>query len=82
MAGWILHLMVALPYCVSTVGIPLAMYSDDGAMCRTAMGSAGYPLEATYWVHCALFLIYVWMMLSITYYSFAKATFFKKIEVS
>jgi hypothetical protein len=77
--GWILHLIVALPYCVCTVGIPLAMYGEDkGEVCRNAMGPAGYALEAVYWTHCVLFLVYVWMMLSITYYSFAKATFFSK----
>ena len=75
--GWLLHLFVALPYCVCTVGIPMAMYGEDkGETCRTAMGPSGYALEAVYWTHCALFLVYVWMMLSITYYSFAKATFF------
>ena len=76
--GWILHLLVALPYCISTVGIPMAMYSADGTTCRASMGPAGIALEPVYWLHAALFLVYVWMMLSITYYSFAKATFFSK----
>lgn len=81
--GWIMHLLVALPYCVSTVAIPLAIFSDDGEDCRGEMGNMGYSMVAVYWTHCTLFLVYVWMMLSITYYSFAKATFFKSsIEVS
>jgi len=80
--GWLLHLIVAAPYCVSTVGIPVAMYSDEGTVCRTAMGGHGLALEAVYWLHCALFLCYVWMMLAITYFSFVKPTFFiKPIEV-
>ncbi|CAK0845802.1 unnamed protein product [Prorocentrum cordatum] len=73
--GWILHLVVALPYCISTVGIPVAMYSEQGEMCREAMGTTGYPLVAAYWTHCGLFMVYVWMMLSITYFSFLKPSF-------
>ena len=76
--GWILHLLVALPYCISTAGIPMAMYSAEGTTCRASMGSAGLTLEPVYWLHAAMFLVYVWMMLSITYYSFLKATFFGK----
>jgi len=79
--GWFLHLIVALPYVASTIAIPIVMYSDDGGVCRTAMGPAGYSLVAVYSTHCFLFLVYVWMMLSITYYSFAKATFFNKHSV-
>jgi len=74
--GWLLHLFVALPYCISTVGIPVVLYSDAGTTCRTAMGPGGLAVVAVYWTHCALFLVYVWMMLSITWYSFVKPTFF------
>jgi len=82
--GWVLHLLVALPYCISTVGIPVVIYSDPGKNCRVAMGPSGFTLVAVYWTHCFLFLVYVWMMLSITFYSFVKPTFFKKspVEVS
>merc|ERR1712070_331487 len=73
---WIVHLLVALPYCVCTVAIPIAMYSDDGGQCRGLGGSALYPLKPVYWTHCGLFLVYVWMMLSITYFSYAKASIF------
>ena len=76
--GWILHLLVALPYCISTVAIPWAMYTDQGKMCRNAMGDAGDLYSIVYWVHCCLFMVYVWMMLSITYYSFLKPTFVVK----
>ena len=55
------------------------MYGEDkGETCRKAMGTNAYVLEAVYWTHCGLFLVYVWMMLSITYYSFVKPTFFRK----
>merc|ERR1711998_714423 len=69
---WILHLLVAIPYCICTVTIPMAIYSTDGQACIAANQGPMYRLEPTYWVHSALFLVYVWMMLSITYYSFIK----------
>ena len=105
--GWILHLLVALPYCICSVGIPVVVYSAEGALCRTAMGPTGLALVPVVWTHVALFGVYVcpceyrtrdtyghprrssrlvdrfiaarqvWMMLSITWYSFAKPTFFK-----
>jgi hypothetical protein len=80
---WILHLLVALPYCVSTVGIPMAIYSTEGEACLAAKNSEGplYTLKPTYWTHCVLFLVYVWMMLSVTYYSFVRPVFFPS-EVS
>jgi len=76
--GWVLHLLVALPYCVSTVGLPVAIYSDAAEVCRAAMGPGSDVLVAVYWTHCGLFLVYVWMMLSITYFSFLKPTFITK----
>lgn len=108
--GWILHLLVALPYCISTVGIPVVIYSADGESCRTAMGPSGQAVVPVFWTHLILFGVYVracvyqtrataplcarplsrqccalaipacqvWMMLSITWYSFVKPTFFNK----
>jgi len=73
---WILHLLVALPYCLCTVTIPLAIYSVDGTTCREGAGAPLYPLVPVYWTHAGLFIVYVWMMLSITYFSFLKPTFF------
>jgi len=75
--GWILHLVVALPYCISTLGIPAAIYADEGELCREGMGNKGHPLVAAFWTHAFLFVVYVWMMLSITYFSFLKPSFFK-----
>ena len=48
--------------------IPLAIYSDAGVECRSTAGFEAplYPLVPVYWTHCGLFLVYVWMMLSIT----------------
>ena len=76
--GWFLHLFVALPCCISSVGIPYVVYSDAGTLCRASMGTAGLTLVPVMWTHIALFLVYVWCMLSITYYSFLKATFITK----
>jgi len=75
---WIVHLLVALPYVLCTITIPVAIYSDDGKACREVAGPPLYPLVPVYWTHCGLFIVYVWMMLSITYYSFLKPTFFRK----
>ena len=81
--GWFLHLFVALPYCICSVVIPYIIYNGDGLTCRTTyMGQYGITLEPVVLVHVALFLVYVWMMLSITYYSFAKATFFTPMKSS
>ena len=57
--GWFLHLFVALPYCISTVGIPIVLYSDPGTACRAAWGNMGIVVEVVFWLHCALFLVYV-----------------------
>ena len=80
--GWFLHLFVALPYCISTAGVPIAIFSSEGTLCRAAMGPAGLTLVSVYYVHAALFMVYVWMMLSITYYSFIKPTFIKTTKVA
>mmetsp|Transcript_122886 Transcript_122886/g.274491 ORF Transcript_122886/g.274491 Transcript_122886/m.274491 type:complete len:169 (-) Transcript_122886:91-597(-) len=73
---WILHLIVALPYCICTYTIPHAIYSDEGKSCRVTAGAPLLPLVPVYWTHAALFLVYVWMMLAVTYFSWAKPTFF------
>merc|ERR1711998_274594 len=75
---WVLHLLVALPYCLCTVTIPVAMFSEDGQACRRAGGSSfgGYVIKPVFWLHLCLFMVYVFMMLAITYFSYAKATFF------
>jgi len=80
--GWFLHLFVALPYCLCTYTIYAAIYSDDGEACLSTMGPMGPTLVVTYWTHAVLFLVYVWMMLSITYYSFLKPTFVAKPGVA
>merc|ERR1711998_805799 len=69
---WVLHLLVALPYCICSLTIPLAVWSDEGQKCIAANQGPLYRLEPTLWVHLSLFMVYVWMMLSITYYSFVK----------
>ena len=112
--GWLLHLFVALPYCLCSVVIPYIIYNGDGAVCREShMGIYGKTLEPVVWIHVSLFMVYVrvpgpardrllrpcrdasaraptfpfdhaaralrqvWMMLSITWYSFLKPTFCK-----
>mmetsp|Transcript_111280 Transcript_111280/g.227846 ORF Transcript_111280/g.227846 Transcript_111280/m.227846 type:complete len:165 (-) Transcript_111280:105-599(-) len=75
---WILHLLVALPYCLCSVTIPMSVFSDEGKLCRSAGGSRLDPLVPLLITHEVLFLVYVWMMLSITYFSFLKPTFITK----
>eukprot|EP00440_Ansanella_granifera_P048648 gb/GFBE01052708.1/.p1 GENE.gb/GFBE01052708.1/~~gb/GFBE01052708.1/.p1 ORF type:complete len:170 (+),score=37.59 gb/GFBE01052708.1/:1-510(+) len=81
-AMWILHLVVALPYCICTVGIPINIYSEDGKACREVAGAPLFPLVPVFCTHASLFLVYVVMMLSITYYSFLKPLFFGKVKVA
>jgi len=78
---WIAHLLVALPYCLCTITIPIAMYSDDGKLCRTAGQPAMYTIVPVFWTHCSLFLVYVYMMLHQTYFSFLKPSFFPETKV-
>merc|ERR1712070_721116 len=78
--GWFLHFIVAIPYCICTIAIPIVMYDDHGDACRALSKSALYPLEPVYGTHCGLFLVYVWMMLSITYYSYVKPTWYPEPE--
>jgi len=74
---WILHLLVALPYVLCTFTIPGAMYSDDGKACRENT-SLLKPLEPVWILHASVFLVYVVMMLTVTYFSFLKPKFFRK----
>ena len=69
---WVVHLLVALPYVLCTFTIGINLYSDDGIACQAANSGPLYKLTAVYWTHVGLFNVYVWMMLSITYYSFVK----------
>merc|ERR1711988_1606577 len=74
---WVLHLLVALPYVLCTITIPLAIYDEDkGVICRQNAGSPLYPLVASYWLHLSLFFVYVAHMLMVTYYSFLKQRFY------
>merc|ERR1712070_69260 len=74
---WILHLVVALPYVLCTITIPLAIYDEDkGVKCRAKDIPSMEPLVSVYWLHCGLVMVYVWMMLNVAYYSWAKATLF------
>ena len=57
--GWFLHLFVAMPYCICTYTIPVAMFSDEGTACLETMGPAGPTLVVTYWTHAILFMVYV-----------------------
>lgn len=73
---WLLHLVGGGCYIVSTITVPLARFSDDGEACAAISPINGDRLEHVYYLHAALFLVYVGGMLSITYFSFIKPSFF------
>jgi len=81
--GWLAHLVVALGYCIATVGVPAALYSDDGKACTKDSGNAaGYVLQAVYPLHLALFMVYVYMMLCQTYWSCVKPSLYGAPKLS
>mmetsp|Transcript_4040 Transcript_4040/g.9634 ORF Transcript_4040/g.9634 Transcript_4040/m.9634 type:complete len:176 (+) Transcript_4040:123-650(+) len=75
---WFGHLAGGLCYIFCTYAIPAAVfYTEDGTSCTTTVAPIyGARLKAVYFTHAVLFLFYVYNMLSITYFSWAKATFF------
>ena len=75
---WLLHLVGGACYTVCTILVPLARFSDVGKKCAELSPVNGDRVELVWIVHAALYLVYVGGMLSITYFSFLKPTFFSK----
>jgi len=73
---WVLHLIGGACYTWSTIAVPLRRWSDDGDACALLSPAVGYRVEVVYYFHAAFYLHYVASMLSITYYSYVKPTFF------
>ena len=73
---WLLHLVGGACYTVCTILIPMARFSDKGKACAVLNPVNGSRLELAYIMHAALYLVYVGGMLSITYFSFLKPTYF------
>lgn len=73
---WLLHLVGGACYTLCTILIPLEFWSDNGKECAALIPVNGNRLEAVYIMHAALYLVYVGGMLSITYFSCVKPTFF------
>lgn len=74
---WFAHLAGGLCYVFCTYAIPTtAFYTEDGVGCTAVSPTFGGRLKGVYITHAVLFLFYVYNMLSITYFSWAKATFF------
>ena len=73
---WCLHLAGGACYTYATFAVPLARFSDDGDRCNDSKQND--ILELVYYMHAALYLVYVGGMLSITYFSFLKPTYFTK----
>ena len=73
---WLAHLVGGACYTACTVLVPMARWADDGKACAALNPVNGDRLEVVYYMHAALYMVYVGSMLSITYYSFLKPTFF------
>jgi len=69
---WFLHLIGGSLYTACTVIIPIARFSDTGKACAALSPVNGDRVEFVYYIHAALYLVYVGGMLSITYFSFLK----------
>jgi hypothetical protein len=69
---WFAHLIGGSFYTASTVIVPIAHFSDDGAACDALSPINGERLTAVYILHAALYLVYVGGMLSISWFSFLK----------
>ena len=76
---WIVHAIVAVGgYSSCTYLIPVARFSVEGEACAALAPVNGERLTYVFYLHAALYFVYVYSMLSVTYYSWAKKTFFNK----
>ena len=69
---WFAHLVGGSMYTACTVIVPIARWSDDGKLCAAANPVNGDRTAIVYYMHAALYLVYVGGMLSITYFSYLK----------
>jgi hypothetical protein len=74
---WFAHLVGGACYTVATVTVPTERWSDEGKQCAELSPVNGDRIAIVYYMHAALYLVYVGGMLSITYFSFVKPTYFK-----
>ena len=74
--GWFSHLAGGLCYCFCTAAIPIIHFGEKGKECSAILPTYGDRLSVVYYMHAVLFLFYVYSMLSITYFSFLKPTYF------
>jgi hypothetical protein len=80
---WLAHLVGGCCYIICTIIVPLARFSAEGEACALLNPINGDRTAVVYGTHAALFMVYVFSMCSITYYSLIKPTFFpKKLEMS
>jgi len=79
---WFGHLIGGATYTICTILVPLARFSDDGELCAKINPVNGERVKAVYILHAALYLVYVGSMLSITYFSYVKPTWYGDEEVA
>mmetsp|Transcript_15746 Transcript_15746/g.49477 ORF Transcript_15746/g.49477 Transcript_15746/m.49477 type:complete len:163 (+) Transcript_15746:73-561(+) len=75
---WLLHLVGGACYTACTFMIPMARWSDDGKLCAAINPVNGERTKAIWYMHVSMYMVYVGGMLSITYFSFLKPTYFAK----
>ena len=74
---WTVHAIVAVGgYTSCTYLIPAARYSVEGLACAALVPVNGERIVYVFYVHAALYFVYVYSMLSVTYYSFLKPTYY------
>eukprot|EP00466_Bigelowiella_natans_P003888 jgi/Bigna1/71074/fgenesh1_pg.14_\ len=73
---WFAHLAGGAAYTICTITIPIARYSSKGKDCAALAPLTGDRIEIIYILHALLYFVYVGGMLSITYFSFIKPTYY------
>ena len=75
---WFAHLVGGLCYTICTIVIPMERFSDAGMACAELNPVNGDRIQLVFIMHAALYVVYVGGMLSITYFSYIKPTYYGK----
>ena len=75
---WFAHLVGGACYTICTIMIPIERFSDAGKSCAALSPVNGDRIQLVFIIHAALYFVYVGGMLSITYFSYVKPTYFAR----
>jgi hypothetical protein len=78
---WFGHLVGGACYTVCTICIPLARFDTNGEACAKLSPYHGDRVKVVYILHALLYFVYVGSMLTITYLSYVKPTFYDDAAV-